>query len=120
MSKLTKITHMVDEIGFDASVLLCLQKISKFKSASSIEEALGITERQATRLSLDLAESLLESLLRNMETRLLHDESIEFPKQFVVAIKRSKVRMDDEGQPLKRLTIRTRKALKNQMTGGTK
>lgn len=119
MSKVVKLSHLTDQLAFDGDLLFHLQKISKFRHFETLEDALGITEGQANRLVVGLTESLLDNLQSAIQERLLHDEAIEFPKQFVLQVKQSKVLVDEQGVPKKRLTVRLRKALKAQIQGGT-
>ena len=90
----------------------------KYKGLSHRELALmmGLSESQYTHLMdkalpRKFAERLQENILKHLE----NGDSVEFPHSFNVFVHESEVRTNVHGNPIKKVSVRTRKAFKEKL-----
>ena len=90
----------------------------KYKGLSEKEFALifGLSESQFEHfIGKALGNSLSKKLESNMLKHLEDGDSIEFPKAFNLFVHESEVRTNEAGVPTKKISVRTRKALKEKL-----
>lgn len=90
----------------------------KYKEKTDVElaEIFGLSEFQFTHLTEKaLGRAVSERLEEEMETTFVAGNSVEVPHQFMVFVHESKARKTKSGVPVRKLSIRTRKALKHKI-----
>lgn len=119
MSKV-KFVELVQEVAGEAMIEAIKTAKPKYKDLTNEElaEMFGLSEFQFNHLTEKaVGRAVSEKLEEKMEATFVAGSSIEFPRQFNVFIHESQVRKNTDGTPSRKLSIRTRKALKDKLNG---
>lgn len=88
----------------------------KEKSDEEFAEILGLTEYQYNHfLDNVLGRVVADKVHSKMLELLNQNKSIEMPHSFNIFVHESKARTNENGAPARKLSIRTRRALKNEL-----
>ena len=113
-----KLEELVKEIAVPA-LFEALGKVRpKYKGLTEREMALvlGLSDSQYTHLvDKALSNVFAEKLEENMLRHLQNGNSIEVPHAFNIFIHESEVSLNEKGLPAKKVSVRTRKALKEKL-----
>lgn len=110
--KLNEVTKSVAKDAFKEALFTAKPKL-RGATDKELQEELGLTEFQYNHL---VEKTLGGSFAEKLEEKFLEEfkagNSIEVPNQYQVFVHESKVRTNDKGEASKKLSVRTRKALK--------
>lgn len=113
-----RLEEIVKEIAVP-SLFEALGKVRpKYKGLSEKEMALvlGLSDSQYTHLvEKALSNVIAENLIENMLKHLLNGNSIEVLHAFNIFVHESEVHLNEKGLPAKKISVRTRKALKEKL-----
>lgn len=109
-----KVAEVFNEISEDAFKQALGKAANKLKGASGEELAktLGLSEYQYKHFYKALSRAMDEKFEEKVKELLHAGHSIEVPHQFQVYVHESESRINENGKPAKKLSIRTRRGLK--------
>jgi hypothetical protein len=88
----------------------------KDKSDKELAEAMGLSEYQYNHfMDKALGRAFAQKIESKMLELLKDKKSIEVPHAFNIFLHESKARVNENGDPARKLSIRTRTALKNEL-----
>lgn len=105
MSNKLKVAELVKVNGF---VKEELEKIA-------VVAGLQLTDAQYEKVEKAISEKVAERFNNSVHEALLNDDSIEFQHMFNIAATKSTVRTNEDGSPVRKISVKTRTALKNEL-----
>ena len=107
-----KVKELIQTTGILEEVL---PQVATKLEGTNVKEILGITDKQLERIEKKLAEKITSQLEQGVKDALVKGEAVEFPQNFLVLPTESTVRKNEDGTPVKKLSLRTRKAMKDTL-----
>jgi hypothetical protein len=110
--KLPQLVQAVAKESFKEALKVAKPKY-KDKTDEELAEILGLTEFQFKHFTEKaLGDAFSENLEKAIASILHQGNSLEVPHQFNVFVHESKARKNENGEPSRKLSIRTRRSLK--------
>lgn len=112
-----KFEEIVKEVAPEAlfEALGTARPMYKGLSDKDLSLVLGLSEFQYDHLNEALIRTLSEKIVANMLKHLESGNSIEVPKAFNLFIHESEVKKNESGERAKKVSVRTRRALKEKL-----
>lgn len=118
MSKKVKLDELIKEVARESllDALFNVKPKYKEKTAEELAEAFGLTPYQWNLVVQHiLPRYVAEGVEKKIEEVLKNGDSLEVLHQFNIFVHESNARKNEKGEPAKKLSIRTRRALKNKL-----